>query len=494
MLNILVFGQSYLGKIGGVQQSYAWLYAYLCARGHRVTHVTHLPLGENGMQYPFPDAVEVRSINTSFGGNAAARVRALAREVDPDVVLVVNSSRWALEFCAPLRETPYPVILSERGSPPYCICALWKSRRLHELAVWNVDFLHMLMPSYPEALPPELRERVRVISSLTLEAARSASPAVPDASGGWTLLYTGRFSPEKQLPLLVRAFALLAPRFPQWRLRLVGEGPERGAIEAAIREAGIDDRVELPGHTAGPEHLCEQYAAGHLYCLPSSFEGCPLALREAMAHGLPVVGFAGCSGTNEIIIQNRNGLLAPEMTDRSLADSLEQLMADGRRREALGAAGRQDVKRYAPEKTHAAWEALLAEAAGWKGRKGRLRLRRCLRHPLRALWYALQPMPRVQEHMPDIFAPSPRAWLGQVPPQWQDFALLNFFHRHGLVPPAPDRAIMEYESHICHALKSATPGTRPAGAVRAKNAAALAIRHGIRLKNLYAHTPDEENC
>ena len=53
---------------------------------------------------------------------------------------------------------------------------------------------------------------------------------------------------------------------------------------------------------------------------------------------------------------------------------------------------------------------------------------------------------------------------------------------------------MEYESHICHALKSATPGTRPAGAVRAKNAAALAIRHGIRLKNLYAHTPDEENC
>lgn len=73
------------------------------------------------------------------------------------------------------------------------------------------------------------------------------------------------------------------------------------------------------------------------------------------------------------------------------------------------------MKRYAPEKTHAAWEALLAEAAGWKGRKGRLRLRRCLRHPLRALWYALQPMPRVQEHMPDIFAPSPRAWLGQVP-------------------------------------------------------------------------------
>ena len=125
MLNILVFGQSYLGKIGGVQQSYAWLYAYLCARGHRVTHVTHLPLGENGMQYPFPDAVEVRSINTSFGGNAAARVRALAREVDPDVVLVVNSSRWALEFCAPLRETPYPVILSERGSPPYCMN--WRS-------------------------------------------------------------------------------------------------------------------------------------------------------------------------------------------------------------------------------------------------------------------------------------------------------------------------------------------------------------------------------
>lgn len=490
MLNILVFGQSFLGKIGGVQQSYAWLYEYLCARGHRITHVTHLPLGENGLHYPFPDAVELRSINASFGGSIGARVRALAREVDPDVVLVVNSSRWALRFCAPLRATPYPVVLSQRGSPAYCIGTLWKSRRLHELAAWNVEFLHMLMPSYPLALPLELRERARVISSLTLKATRAASPAMPAPSGGYTLLYTGRFSPEKQLPLLIQAFALLAPRFPQWRLRLVGEGPERRAIEAAIQDAGISDRVDLPGYAAGPEELGRHYAASHLYCLPSSFEGCPLALREAMAHGLPVVGFAACPGTNEIISGGKNGLLAPEMTARSLAASLERLMADGGLREAFGVTGRQDVKRYAPEKTHAAWEALLAEAAAWKGRKRQLRLRRCLRHPLRALWYGLQGLPPVREHMPDVFAPSPWTWLAQVGPRWPDFALLNFFHRHGLVPAAPDHVVMGYGSSILHALKIA--GTRSSGAVRARNAAALAMRHGIRLENLYAREPEEE--
>lgn len=493
MLNILVFGQSFLGKIGGVQQSYAWLYAYLCGRGHRLTHVTHMPIGESGVHYPFPPEVTIRGLNISTPG-LGKRVRSLVREVDPDVVLVVNSSRWALQFCLPLRDTPYPVILSERGSPPYCIGTLWKSRRIHDLAVWNTDFFHMLMPSYPDVLPPDLRDRARVISSLTLEAGGAASPRTPDPSGHYTLLYTGRFSPEKQLPLLVEAFAGLAPRFPDWRLRLVGDGPERQAIEAAVQRAGIGDRVELPGYAASPEALCAHYDASHLFCLPSSFEGCPLALREAMAHALPVVGFGACPGTNEIIVEGRNGLLAPEMTAESLARNLSRLMDNGELRHACGVAGREDVKRYAPEKVHAAWEALLKEAASWKGRKHSLRLRRYLRHPLRSLWNALQRIEPAGEHMPDIFAPSPRAWFAQVRRHWLDFALLGLFWRHGLVPAPPEAVIMDYGSHIRHALETAPRGARFAGATRARNAAALAACHDIRLKNLYDHAPEEERC
>ena len=47
-MNILVIGQSYLGRIGGVPKFYAQLYDYLCARGHAITHVTFLPIGKGG--------------------------------------------------------------------------------------------------------------------------------------------------------------------------------------------------------------------------------------------------------------------------------------------------------------------------------------------------------------------------------------------------------------------------------------------------------------
>ena len=61
-MNILVIGQSYLGRIGGVSKFYSQHYEYLCACGHAVTDITILPIGKNGLQYPFPKSVKIRNI------------------------------------------------------------------------------------------------------------------------------------------------------------------------------------------------------------------------------------------------------------------------------------------------------------------------------------------------------------------------------------------------------------------------------------------------
>lgn len=484
MLNILVFGQSFLGKIGGVQQSYAWLYDFLCRRGHKITHVTHLPVGEFGLHYQFPPEVELKSVNLLFGHEEDKKIRALVSETDPDVVLVINSEVRAMQFCMALYKTPYPVVLSERGSPEYCITELWRSRRLHELAIARADFMHMLMPSYPLALPPHLRERTRVISSLTMPANLRAFPEKANKNGEYVILYTGRFSTEKRVPLLVWAFADLSEKFPQWRLCLVGDGPEKGAIVNAIEAAGIKEKVDLPGYAANPEILCAHYADSHVFCLPSSYEGCPLALREAMAHALPVTGFASCPGTNEIIMDGANGLLASEDTAQSLASSLGKLMSDPDLRAKMGNKGREDVKKYAPEKIHAAWEELLYEAASWKGRKKTLRLERFLKNPVKTFFDAFQSVPPVKRYVPDVFATSPLAWWNEVRGNLLDFSMLNYFHEHGLAPYAPPEAIMKYRSKNIHCLNNSACGGFSAGTI-AKNAAAQAIRHGIMLKHLY---------
>ena len=484
-MNILVFGQSFLGKIGGVQQSYAWLYEYLCRRGHSITHVTHLPVGEAGLYYRFPPQVEIRSLNILFDQDLPQKIRNLTREIDPDVVLVVNSGIRGFHFCSALRSTPYPVILSERGAPDYCIGELWKNRRLHELAVWCADFIHQLMPSYPASLPWELRRRARVISSLTMPATRFADPAKPAADGKYRIIFTGRFSPEKRVTLLVEAFGQLAPLFPDWQLRLTGAGPELDAIHKMINALSLAGRVELPGFVESPDALARHYAESHIYCLPSSFEGCPLALRDAMAHNLPVVGFASCPGTNEIILPGHNGLLAAEDSPVSLAKALAQLMASNELRARLAKNGQEDVKKYDPEKVHAAWESLLEEGANWKGRKKLLRTLRFLRTPFKSLFTALQTwICEFTSLKHETVTTSIFNWFSTARGNKMDMALLDFFDSH-FHYPANHEFTLAYKSRRLPMLDKPVGTSSLSHRAVARNLAIIAARHGISLSNLY---------
>ena len=446
-LKILVFGQSFLGKIGGVQQSYAWLYEYLTARGHKIIHYTHFPVGDKGFYYKFPTAVNVDFINIMFSSNRYNLIRDIAFKHDPDVILVVNSGSRALPFVLALRKTPYPVVLSERGSPEYCLSALWGNRRLYDLATYCTEFKHFLMPSYPEILPPDLRSRARVISSLTLPASIFAQPEKSDDRGRFVILYTGRFSVEKRLKLLVNAFRLIAKDFPLWDLALVGEGGEWEEVKRLVNSYGLSSRIFLPGRVDNPECLSALYAGAHLFVLPSSHEGCPLALREAMAHGLPVIGFASCSGTNEIIHDGHNGLLVSDDDEYSLANALIELARQPEKRMLFGKAGREDVEQFSPEKTHAAWEALLYEGAAWKGKKFFLRWKRFFSYPLRSLCNSIQVW-AVEKRETEPWTGSLLYWLKEVIPFFRKYVLLNSVRIPMWIYKFPPRKSCKYTSNI----------------------------------------------
>lgn len=495
-MHILVFGQSFLGKIGGVQKSYAWLYQYLYQKGHKITHITHLPIGENGIYYKFPDGVHLESMNILFSSNLADKICDVTKRIDPDVVLIVNSGAWGGVFSFALRRTPYPVILSERGSPEYCIKSLWRSRRRYELAAYCAEFKHFLMPSYPLALPLELRDRARIICSLTMPAHVFAQPSKAAQDGKYRIIYTGRFSPEKRLPLLVEAFAMVGAQFPDWEVILVGDGPERPAIEARIREYNLVDRIRLPGYVESPDKLTEHYVAAHIFVLPSNAEGCPLALREAMAHNLPVVGFQGCPGTNEIILHECNGLLATDDTPAALATCLQRLMSEPALRAQYASRARQDIEQYAPEKTHAAWEALLYEGAAYKGRKKILWWRRFFRHPWRYLYYAAQVLSlEFGNSQRDIFARSPLQWLLQIRRSYFKFAAINIVPVKFLSGEIDMSSNMNYKSKIIEYIcgewvkyvkitryKCTSELRRAPLAYIMSNIISISTRHGVELK------------
>jgi teichuronic acid biosynthesis glycosyltransferase TuaC len=174
----------------------------------------------------------------------------------------------------------------------------------------------------------------------------------PGAPGGGrkTLLTVARLSQEKGLHVLVDALGLLARQGRcDFHTVLVGDGPERAALQARLHELGLHDRVTLAGevdHAAVPAWL--RGAAG--FCLPSFREGTPNVVIEALATGIPVTS-TNVGGT-PLLLNDSNGLLVEPGQAEPLAQALHTMMSrawdrDTIRRSVAHMSWRSEAERHA---------------------------------------------------------------------------------------------------------------------------------------------------
>jgi len=154
----------------------------------------------------------------------------------------------------------------------------------------------------------------------------------------------GRLTHQKGMEFLIRAAGLLAPRFPELTVLIVGEGSEQNALRELVQSTGLQDRVRLLGLRMDIPDLLALF---DIYALPSRWEGLPMAILEAMAAALPIVG-SGVGGVPTAVREGVNGLLVPPEDPDALAGALEKLILDPQLRRRMGAAGR---KRYETEFT-----------------------------------------------------------------------------------------------------------------------------------------------
>ena len=129
--------------------------------------------------------------------------------------------------------------------------------------------------------------------------------------------------------------------FPEAELHLVGDGPDRAAVERLAAELGLRDAARLLGTRADVPELL---ATAHCVLLASDYEGCPLSVLEAMAAGVPVVATA-VGGVPEIVADGETGLLTPRGDAQALARALETVLADRDLATRLGAEGRARARR-----------------------------------------------------------------------------------------------------------------------------------------------------
>lgn len=162
------------------------------------------------------------------------------------------------------------------------------------------------------------------------------------------LVCVASFRRVKGHAVLVDGCRLLAERGIRFRCDLIGDGPEREAIERQVARAGLEDSVHLHGARPRPEVL-EWVQAADVACLTSvrdahgRREGIPVSLMEAMACGVPVVA-SRISGIPELVDHEWSGLLFPPGDAAALADAVEELAGARDRRVLMGRAAREKVR------------------------------------------------------------------------------------------------------------------------------------------------------
>jgi glycosyltransferase involved in cell wall biosynthesis len=149
----------------------------------------------------------------------------------------------------------------------------------------------------------------------------------------------GRLSPEKGHRFLIEALASVLTVVPAARLVLVGDGPERSALEQLAIQLGVAERVDFMGYRTDVLDLLPSF---DLFVLPSLTEAMPNALLEAMAAGVPVVA-TRVDGIPEIIQHEVNGWLVSPASADDLARTLVRLAQDEPLRAALGQRGHATV-------------------------------------------------------------------------------------------------------------------------------------------------------
>ncbi|MDD3312786.1 glycosyltransferase family 4 protein [Pseudodesulfovibrio sp.] len=356
---------------GSVLAAVNWANAW-AERGHALTILAVQPEDGEGAEFRLHPAVKVRRRDLSdrpVRGKAGALVRllgrlfALRREIKrtrPDVVIGFDGPLNIRTLMAGVG-LPAPMIVMEETHPGRLsfgdFWANWR-RRIYPRAAMLIN---LTRDAHQWSLEHLGARRRAVIPNPVLPVAAKARPG----QGGTTVVAAGRLVDQKRFDLLVDAYARIADRFPDWRLVVHGEGPNRADLERRIAAAGLADRILLPGWT---DDLAADMAAGEFFVLSSEYEGFGNVVAEALAVGLPVVSFDCPSGPGEIVRHEVDGLLVPPLDVAGLAGAMARLMGDADLRRAMAARAPEVLERFSMERTLALWDACFREVA--PGRAG----------------------------------------------------------------------------------------------------------------------------
>ena len=336
---------------GGAERVLSILANELAKRGHEIEVLTYY---HREVVYPLNSEIKLSSVEEATDGKRLlGRLLWLRRYFR-------KNARVAISFLAPFNMlmilatigTRVPVIVADRNDPRR-IPQKALVRRLRNLLYRFADRVVLQTKSNADYFGRAIQKKSEIIfnpidlgdaSGLALRTKKEKK-----------IVSVGRLMPQKNHEMLIRAFASLAKKLPDYRLVIYGEGKNRQNLEALITQLHLEQFVLLPGSVS---NVPQAIADAQVFALSSDYEGMSNALMEAMCLGLPVLSTA-VSGTSDLIESERNGLLVPVGDESAFTNELLRLTLDPALQKHFGEEAQELTKRCSPEAVCDQWEALL---------------------------------------------------------------------------------------------------------------------------------------
>lgn len=381
-MRIILATHSYYPSIGGVEEVVQSLARHLQSRGHEVNvlasrsenalaeeEVEGIQVHRYRMDAPWKPTLRELLAGTKNVVVGTSRVLSLFRRLQPEVVnLHFVAGGHALCTSLACRQARIPLVASIHGAdveyestPPLAYPYSTRLALKHAAAVtsnsgYQTRFIEGIVPpGIPVAV---------IRNGVELERFQVGS----DKREAF-VLGVGRLEHKKGFDLLIRALALAVAQRPEIRLKIAGDGRERGQCIALARELGVMDQVEFLGWR-NPPAVRELLRQCRFFVLPSRAEPLGLVNLEAMASGTAIIA-TRVGGVPEIVRDGENGILVAPESSEKIAQGLLRLWQDPDLCHKLGRAGRRLVEReYGWDRAAARFEQVFREAISSR-RRGR---------------------------------------------------------------------------------------------------------------------------
>ena len=278
------------------------------------------------------------------------------KDNNPDLIICFSLPR--LLDITYRKDFDIPIILTVHGNPINDYSNRFWPRpdsvnKLLEDAYQKADVIQVLLDSYRSTVPKSFKGEVVTISNIAKKF--DDFTISYQKKGQKKIVCIASLDDRKHQDLLIRAFSLIATNYPEWTVELWGSGYKKEEYQNMISDLGMEKQIFLKGSTKNVDQVLKNT---DIFALPSTCEGWPLVLGEAMTMGIPCIGLSICDGVNEIIKYNENGVLS-ENSSEDFAEKLKFLMDNPDKRKKLGLKAQKDMEEHAENVIWEKWKDLI---------------------------------------------------------------------------------------------------------------------------------------